>query len=452
MPARQPRFSKIAIAAAAATGTLASGGPAPVGPDLIVGELAGATTFGVVDGTRALAFGFVACNTGDEPVGWFNATPAHPVFATQLYRLADGRFEQIGLSFVFHEFFPLQSNACGDCSPPANPQTLGVGCSTVNTPNLAGARATLGPRTEVDPVTGVFPFPFTDYGLPLDAMTSRLQARETDLLIPGARYFVEGLYVAPDDADAGNADNNASHREAVFPAGAGPLLIGETARERPAIHAWADADPGVFIAEADAPDGGRYIVASRATPLATGEWRYEYAVYNQNAARSAASFAAPHLGRTDYARAFDLGFHDVDYHSGEPVDGTDWAGAEAVFDARWTVVPPAPLAALPNEIRWGTLYNFGFTSFDPPVQTTVRVGFDDPPASIRVPALAAGLARCSAADFAEPFSVLDLADIQAFIALFGAGAPGADIAPPLGVLDLADVQAFIGAFVGGCDL
>jgi len=57
---------------------------------------------------------------------------------------------------------------------------------------------------------------------------------------------------------------------------------------------------------------------------------------------------------------------------------------------------------------------------------------------------------CNAADLAEPFGVLDLADVQAFIAAFTSQDPAADIAEPFGVLDLADVQAFIAAFAGGC--
>jgi len=53
-------------------------------------------------------------------------------------------------------------------------------------------------------------------------------------------------------------------------------------------------------------------------------------------------------------------------------------------------------------------------------------------------------------DLAEPFGVLDIADVQAFIAGFEAQDPIADVAAPQGVFDLADVQAFIAAFVAGC--
>lgn len=57
---------------------------------------------------------------------------------------------------------------------------------------------------------------------------------------------------------------------------------------------------------------------------------------------------------------------------------------------------------------------------------------------------------CNAADLADPFGVLDLGDVQAFIAGFTSQDPIADIAAPSGVFDLADVQAFIGAFAAGC--
>ncbi len=57
---------------------------------------------------------------------------------------------------------------------------------------------------------------------------------------------------------------------------------------------------------------------------------------------------------------------------------------------------------------------------------------------------------CNAADIAEPFGVLDLADLSAFVSAFVAGDPAADLAEPFGVLDLADLSAFVGAFLAGC--
>ncbi|USN99849.1 MAG: hypothetical protein H6810_04080 [Phycisphaeraceae bacterium] len=58
---------------------------------------------------------------------------------------------------------------------------------------------------------------------------------------------------------------------------------------------------------------------------------------------------------------------------------------------------------------------------------------------------------CNAADIAEPFGVLDLADIQAFVSAFVNAEPAADIAEPFGVWDLFDVQVFITQFaIVGC--
>lgn len=57
---------------------------------------------------------------------------------------------------------------------------------------------------------------------------------------------------------------------------------------------------------------------------------------------------------------------------------------------------------------------------------------------------------CGIADLVEPFGVLDLGDIGAFVNAFIAGEPIADLAPPAGVYDLADLGAFVGAFLAGC--
>ena len=57
---------------------------------------------------------------------------------------------------------------------------------------------------------------------------------------------------------------------------------------------------------------------------------------------------------------------------------------------------------------------------------------------------------CLGADLAPPEGVLDLNDVVAFVAAFGAASADADIAEPFGVLDLADVLLFIDWFLAGC--
>jgi len=54
------------------------------------------------------------------------------------------------------------------------------------------------------------------------------------------------------------------------------------------------------------------------------------------------------------------------------------------------------------------------------------------------------------ADMAEPYNVLDFADVLAFLIGFGAMDPASDLAPPMGTFDFDDVLAFLVAFGAGC--
>ncbi len=56
---------------------------------------------------------------------------------------------------------------------------------------------------------------------------------------------------------------------------------------------------------------------------------------------------------------------------------------------------------------------------------------------------------CNAADLAEPFGVLDLADINVFVSGFVTQDPAADL-DDNGIFDLADIGAFVGSFTAGC--
>ena len=57
---------------------------------------------------------------------------------------------------------------------------------------------------------------------------------------------------------------------------------------------------------------------------------------------------------------------------------------------------------------------------------------------------------CNLADIAEPYNVLDLADINAFISGFTFQDEISDIAEPIGVWDLTDITTFITGFQAGC--
>lgn len=60
-----------------------------------------------------------------------------------------------------------------------------------------------------------------------------------------------------------------------------------------------------------------------------------------------------------------------------------------------------------------------------------------------------GPAGCNDADLAEPYGILDLNDISAFIAGFTAQDPIADLNGD-GIFDLTDINLFVTAFIAGC--
>ncbi|MGE3181747.1 MAG: hypothetical protein AB7N71_08960, partial [Phycisphaerae bacterium] len=76
-------------------------------------------------------------------------------------------------------------------------------------------------------------------------------------------------------------------------------------------------------------------------------------------------------------------FHDVDYHSGEPYDGTDWPANDDGTSLTWAT---DSFATNPNAnaLRWGTLYNYRFTADSAPTMGQVEVGLFRPgtPSSI----------------------------------------------------------------------
>jgi len=353
------------------------------GPDVIVGDLVGWSKWGTVGGISAYSFGTTSCNVGDQILPWIAHSHQHPVIAMHAFRLktvaGSGRFEQIGLSWLKHGWGALTENACCICVNPNNFEALGVGCSDPYDAGLNGDQngfndgqgivAGLGPRSEVNPFTGVFPWPYGTQGAAGNAIYKRLQIHSVDLdpaQNAGASYFAECQYVTPDDAAAGNHFNNHSYRRFMvgsFTNGSWTLAFNAgflIQREKAAIEAWKDADPQVTLATVDVPGNGRFLVASRATETSSGMWHYEYAVQNLNASLNGRGFAVE-VGVN--ATVANIGFHDVDHHSGEPYDDTDWAGVVSANEIRWNVGGSGPNT---NQLRWGTLYNFRFDTTRPP--------------------------------------------------------------------------------------
>ncbi|MEM7230245.1 MAG: PQQ-dependent sugar dehydrogenase, partial [Planctomycetota bacterium] len=374
------------------------------GADVIVGSLPDVQNYSSNGGIEAFAVGTTSCNVGDAPLLWIANNNQHPVIAQNFFKIDPdaGTFEHLGQSWLKHGFFALQQNLCCSCSPTASDR-LGVGCSDPYGAGLNGDAPDLGPKSEVNAHTGFFTYPPSD-PLPITPNVGRrLQVPTADLVASSGsnvRYFVEGHYVAPDDAAAGNGNNNASYREMTV-SGSGSSwnfsLIGSTVREQPGIRAWKTVSPNVLETDVQIPNEGLLIVASLATDNGNGTWHYEYVVHNLNSDRSVNSFEVP-VGNG--VNVTNIGFHDVNYHSGESYADTDWVGVRTASTVIWST-DDFGTDSDANAIRWGTSYTFRFDANFGPEDNNATLGIFKPgtPTTVnglvRTPPLAVGPQDCN---------------------------------------------------------
>ena len=352
MPTRTLRICRIATSAvglallvlAAFPAALRAQGQQTSGPDVTIIYIGDTQNYGVSGGIRGYSIGTTSCNIGTTPVNWCDnnggcsngtitlSAAQHPVIAQNMYRMLDGRFEQIGMSWLKHGFLSTNStdSSClvghPSCSsPPLGSNQLGVGCTDTYGSGLNGSRP-LGMRSEVNPTSGVFPFPETQVN-PTLLYEQRIKVPEAELALPGASYWVEGQYIADNDAVAGNGLNNASYRPVtVSPSTFNLSFAGSIVREKTAIQAWKAADVAVEIFNDDfctAPVE-RFEVARKVTVVDGDTWHYEYTVRNMNSDHAAQKFSVDFPDGTPIG---NVGFRDIDSHSGEPYSTIDWTSA-----------------------------------------------------------------------------------------------------------------------------
>lgn len=361
------KFVSVAVICCAFMSLLAAGLNAQ-SPNVIVGDLNGVSNYTVdlIAGIDAFSVGTTSCNIGDANLSWQQNNNLHPVIGQHAFRLKDGRFEQIGQSWLKHGFFALSGTLCDGCPNPSDGTYLGIGCSDPYGSGLNGSQGGLGPKFEVNAFTGVYPFPYTDQGLTGNSIYKRLQVHTSDLdpaQNSGALYFVEGQYVTQDEAQAGNGADSVSWRQvSVTQSGSDynmSFIGGEgTVRQEAAIQAWPLHDSSVNLNPIDVPGEGRFWVGFRSAPKSGGGYVYDISIQNVNSDRCANGFEMEFPAG---ATVTNVSFHDVDYHSGEPFAGTDWTPTIDTINntIRWDG-PDFATTPMGNAIRWGNMFSFHF--------------------------------------------------------------------------------------------
>jgi hypothetical protein len=433
------------------------GGTASAGADVIVGAIPDVLKYGAVTSggqtIMAYAIGTTSCNIGTQPLEWFQAPDSrHPFIPMNAFKYRNGRFEQIGMSWGKHGFTALQQNLCGPCTSHPNGTYLGVGCSDPYNASLNGGQNGLGARHEINAATGAFPGTYNS-GMPAAAATigRRLQINANDLnpsLNSGASYIVEAQYIHQQDATAGNKMNNASYRAFTvgsLSSGAYTLtLSGPTVQQKPAIEAWPLVDPNASIANADVAGDGRFIAGVSVRNNGNGTWRYEYAVHNLNSDRSGRSFSVPVPAGVTIT---NVGFKDINYHSGDPFSPTDWTSAVSANAVTWTGGTHSQ-SATSNALRFATMYNFWFDANQPPQAVSATIGLFKPgpagsPTSVNVASKGPSAPPADPEDLDGDGSV-NAGDLS--ILLNNWGGSGAGDIDGSGTVDGADLAQLLGAW------
>ena len=426
-----------------------------VGPDVIYSNFTSVASYGSIGGIRGYILDSFTCNVGTQDLLWGDSHDGTPVLAMNAYRLLDGRLEQIGMSWVKHACCAAAGSGCGFPCNGNGGSVLGSGCRDVYGTGWNGIQGRLGLRSNINAYSGELSSATGGSG---DAIFKRLQIRESDLNLSNALYFMEGVYVASDDAPAGNSLNNATYRRANMNASFDISPTGTTFLGAPAIFAWRDhghgadtPDKSVDIIEVDIPGEGRFYLANKVTDIGGGTWRYAYAIYNLNSHRSAGSFSVPIPPGVTVST---VRFHDVDYHSGEIYDNQDWSVSLEPGSVTWA--SPESFAENPNTnaLRWGTMYTFWFEASAAPQAAEVTLGLFRPgiPQAVSVAASAPQAIGCSETcptdvDGNGNTGAFDLASL---LACWGPVVPGPcecldiDEDGDLGPVDLAQLLALWG--------
>ncbi len=304
-------------------------------------------------------------NVGTADVAWFRKfsgsfapynNDQHPYLVWNLYREIDNRFEQIGVSGVKHAFFTV--NTVCSCF---GGQVLFPTCQDTYSVGNNDSGSHLGPRESIRAFHGTWDSRgsfFDQDGNGVQETSSngtdenRMVVAEADFADNSLNYYMSSWYVIRDDV---NIFDNIGYRQySITPNGGGWSLSTSSGFENgPASDQYvtpntsADLNSGLASVRLLQAGEGHLTVAVKVIDLGNGMYRYNYMVENHDYDPRVQTIA---LSLNDSNSMTDWVFSDVD----EGV-GNDWV----VSHSNGVLSLQAPVG---NEIDWGTLYSFSFTT------------------------------------------------------------------------------------------
>lgn len=334
-------------------------------------------------------------NLGEADVPWiakfeentvypYAPNDQHPYLVWSLYRLHQGRVEQLGVSGVKHAFNTVNLHCDLDCEyikvNTNSGDVLGPGCEDVYGASTNDMNSAMGPRGEIVASQGAFTstdsfFDSNDDGAQdheSEEFENRLLVEEAALLAPNARYFVDAWYLVQCDADIWNS---MGFREVAPVAdGDGWLFpfVGSF-EQGPAIDRWvAEGSGGNLVSdhavvtvasespEAACPEGmpqGHARLLVRVERLAGG-YHFIYALQNYDIDRGIDGIEIP---LADGASAGGMSF-------GGP-GAENWSGSLDESNDRIEFAPQAG----GEPLGWATLHRFEFITSASPAHGTISL-------------------------------------------------------------------------------
>ena len=332
-----------------------------------------------------------------------------------LYRFMEGRLEQLGQSQVKHAFNSINTDTdAGSVACRAKNRSGRVvpsGCEDLYQAYSNANQAYLGPRDEIIAHSVIWqrdgsiwdktgpaavPDGHCDY-LPqtqlyggqvpcmapvTDVLDRRLSVPESELLIPGARYFMEAWYLVRDDI---NVFNSFGRKEinpelngvwtfaAVSAFGQGPVIDDYLSLQQSYAEQNSKPVAAGNVDIVDTGEGHLQLVTS-VIKIAAGQWSYDFALMNIDFDRAIDGFDIPIPP--------GMNVLETAYFDGDADSGNDWSVSFAEGMVKFQAQDEGIL-------KWGSLISFRFVADRAPAEATAKleVGLAGTPQTLTIKTL-----------------------------------------------------------------